>query len=412
MLRWLWDNKGSLLLSFVLAVTVWVASVVAQDPTVEREMDEPIPISYTPPSDGLLVVGDPPTEVRLTIKAPESVWQEISPETITVEVDLAGLQAGVHSLELNPSYSLKPLRIVSVDPETTLVKLEPELSLVLPVTVRMIGDPAITYDAEDPVVNPEEATVVGPTSLVTDIVELRADVNVAGTSQDIEQTISLVAIDENDETVEGVEITPDPVTVSIPIVQSNRFRLLSVIPDLVGSPAAGYRTIAFTVIPNEILVTTSDPSAFDSLAGFLETETIDISGATETVDQIVLLDLPPEITPATDQTVRVIVTIVPIETSKTFDLPVEVQNLAPGLAAIPSPERVTLLLEGPLTILDELQPEDVRVVLNLVGFDVGLYEDISPEVIIASEEITFEIFPSTVGVEIIVAPPTTPTPAP
>lgn len=411
MLRWLWDNKGSLLLSFVLAITVWVASVVAQDPTVERVMEEAVPITYSSPSDGLLIVGNPPTEAKVTIRAPESVWQEISPETITIDVDLTGLQAGVHNLELNPLYSLKPLQIVSVEPEAAIVKLEPLLSKVLPVTVRMIGDPAITYDAEEPLVTPEEATVVGPTSSVTDIVELRAEVNVAGASQDIEQNISLVAIDENQEVVEGVEITPDPITVKIPVVQSNRFRLLSVIPELFGSPAAGYRTIAFTVIPNEILVTTSDPSAFDTLAGFLKTEVIDISGATETVDQIVLLDLPEDITPATDQTVRVIVTIVPIETSKTFDLPVEVQNLAPGLAAIPSPDSVTLILEGPLTILDELQPEDIRVVLNLVGFDVGVWEDISPEVIIASEEITYEIFPSTIEVEIIVAPPTTPTPA-
>ncbi len=78
MLRWFWDNKGSLLLSFVLAVTVWVAAVVAQDPTLERAMEEAVPIQYTFPNTGLQVVGNPPTEAHVTIKAPESVWQDIS----------------------------------------------------------------------------------------------------------------------------------------------------------------------------------------------------------------------------------------------------------------------------------------------------------------------------------------------
>jgi hypothetical protein len=161
------------------------------------------------------------------------------------------------------------------------------------------------------------------------------------------------------------------------------------------------------------LVTSSDPTALDTLVGFLETETIDITGATGTVDENVLLDLPEGIFPIQDQRVRVIVTIEPIETSETFpDIPFEFQGLTPGLAAIPSPDRVTLLLKGPLAILDDLQEEDIRVVLNLLDLGLGIHEGISPEVLDLPEEITVEnISPASVDVEIIVAPPATPTPS-
>lgn len=413
MLRWFWDNKGSLLLSFALAVTVWVASVVAVDPTIEGAMEDFVPINYTEPDEGLVVVGNPPTEARVTIKAPESVWQEISLETISITVDLSGLDPTIYRLELVPDHSnLKPLRIISVEPEFVRVKLEPQLSQEMPVTVRLIGDPALTYDVGDPIVTPDTATVVGPTSLVSEVVELRAEVNLAGASQDIDEFIPLVAIDENGEIVEGVDISPDPIGVIVPVAQGDRYRLLSVIPTLFGSPAFGYRTIAFTVIPNEVLVTSTDPAALDTLTGFLETETIDITGATDTVEQNVQLDLPEGIFPVQDRTVRVIVTIEPIVTSKTFpDLPIEFQGLTPGLAALPSPDQVTLLLQGPQAILENLQPDDILVFLNLLDFDIGIHGPLTLEVDVPDGITVQEIAPITVEVEIIVAPPATPTPS-
>lgn len=411
MLRWFWDNKGSLLLSFVLAVTVWVAAVVAQDPTLEKAMEEAVPIQYTSPNSGLQVVGNPPAEARVTIKAPGSIWQDISLETITIEVDLSGLEAGIHKLDIDPDFDLRPLQIVSVDPDSAMIKLEPILSKELPVTVRVLGDPALTYEQEEAIASPEQATVVGPTSIVAKVVELRAEINIAGASQNIEEEVSLIAIDENDEPIEGVEVFPDPITVLIPIAQGDRVRLLSVIPNVPGSPAFGYRTISITVIPNEVLVTSSDPDAFDTLAGFLETEIIDISAATETVNQNALLDLPEGIFLVQDLTVLVIVTIEPIESSKPFDLPLEIQGLATGLAAIPSPDRVTVLLFGPFTIVDELQPENVHVVLNLVDLGIGIHESVTPEVLVPTD-ITYELYPATIEVEIILAPAATATPAP
>jgi YbbR domain-containing protein len=288
-----------------------------------------------------------------------------------------------------------------------MIKLEPILSKELPVTIRVLGDPALTYEEEEAIASPEQATVVGPTSIVSQVVELRAEINIAGASQNIEEEVSLIAIDENDEPIEGVVVIPDPVMVLVPIAQGDRYRLLSVIPSVPGSPAFGYRTVSITVIPNEVLVTSSDPDAFDTLVGFLETEIIDISAATETVNQNALLDLPEGIFLVQDQTVLVTVTIEPIESSKPFDLPLEIQGLPSGLSAITSHDRITVVLEGPLAILEELEADDVRVVLILVDFEFGIHEEVIPEVI-GPADITYVIYPATVEVEIILTP--TPTP--
>lgn len=409
-LRWFWNNKGSFLLSFVLAITVWVAAVTAEDPTLENSMQEPIAIKYLSPTDGLEVVGFPALEALVTIRAPESVWKDISPDTVKIEVDLLGLEPGIHEIVLNAVSDLSPYHIKLIEPSTVYVKLESLLSKELPIDARLRGESAFGYDVDNPIVSPEKATIVGPASSVAEIVGLRVEVNLAGESQDIDQEFEVIAYDEDQMQVEGVEITPQFAQVFIRIEQGEQYKIVSIIPTTIGSPAYGYRMIGITPLPNQVLVTTSDPSAFDGLPGFIETVAIDITGARETVEQNVSLVLPEGISPVLEQTVLVIVTISPIETSITFDLPIETQGLGLGLAAELSPETMKVLLTGPLAFLETLQPEDVRVVLNLVDLDLGSYE-LTPEIIVALTEIEIEIFPARIEVEIVIAPPTTPTPS-
>ena len=409
-LRWFWNNKGAFLLSFVLSITVWVAAVTAEDPTIENTIQEPIAITYLPPADGLQMVGAPPLEAFVTIRAPESVWGDISPDTVKIEVDLADMEPGFYKITLAVFSDLDPYHVKSIDPPTVLVKIEALLSKELAIDVRLRGDTAFGFDADNPIVSPEKATIVGPSTSVVDIIGLRVEVNLAGESQDIDQEFEVIAYDEDQQQVEGVEITPQFANVFIGIVQGEQYKIVSIIPKTVGSPAYGYRMVGITPLPNQVLVTSSDPGAFEGLPGFIETVPVDINGATETVEQNVSLVLPEGISPVLEQTVLVIVTIAPIETSITFDLPIETQGLGLGLAAELSPETINVKLTGPLAFLEPLQPEDVRVVLNLVDLGLGSYE-ITPEIIVALTEIEVEIFPAQIEVEIVLAPPPTPTPS-
>lgn len=409
-LRWFWTNKGSFLLSFVLSITVWVAAVTAEDPTIENTIPEPIAITYLSPTEGLQLIGLPPLEALVTIRAPESVWRDISSDTVKIEVDLLGLEPGFHEITLTPFSDLEPYHVKSIDPPTVLIKLESLLSIELEINVRLRGDSAFGYDVDNPIVSPEKATVVGPSSSVSEIVGLRVEVNLAGESQNIDQEFEVIAYDVDLQQVEGVEITPQFTNVFIGIEQGEQYKIVSIIPKTVGSPAYGYRVVGIEPLPNQVLVTSSDPGVFDGLPGFIETVPIDISGATETVEQNVSLVLPEGISPVLEQTVLVIVTINAIETSITFDLPIETQGLGLGLAAGLSPETIKVLLTGPLAFLEPLQPEDVRIVLNLVDLGLGSYE-LTPEVIVALTEIAIEIFPAQIEVEIVIAPPATPTPS-
>ena len=182
-------------------------------------------------------------------------------------------------------------------------------------------------------------------------------------------------------------------------------------PRFEGSPAYGYRFKSVEAFPALVQLTSSDPEAISELPGFVVTEPIDISGATETVERRVFLDLPFGFTIIGNQTILVKVTIEVIESSITFNLPIEVQGLAEGLAAELTPESLIVTLTGPLSIIQEMQPEDVRVFVNLVNLEEGSHV-ITPEVVVPQVEVQAETVPETVEVEIGIAPPMTATPNP
>jgi hypothetical protein len=84
------------------------------------------------------------------------------------------------------------------------------------------------------------------------------------------------------------------------------------------------------------------------------------------------------------------------------------------MAANASPDSVDVLILGPLPVLDNLTPEDVRVVLDLTGLDVGTYH-LTPDVLLLSDRLRYEnVLPSQIEVIIARATPTptggTPTP--
>jgi len=410
-LQWLWNNKGSLLLAFVLALTVWVAAVSADDPTVERSMDAPIPITYFEPSNELQVVGDLPQTAQLILRAPQSVWDEVSSETIRIEVNLSNYDAGSYEIELEAQSDLQPLRVVSIEPAKISVVLETILTKEIPITIDVIGDPAIEFDAKEASFTPETAIVRGPASAVNLVAEVRSEIEITSARQDVEGNIPLLAYDKNDQVVEGIEIEPSFLNVFVPIEQSDRYRLVSVIPKIVGSPAYGYRIKSVLAFPELVQVTSSDPDAIAELPGFVDTEPIDINGATETIERRVFLDLPFGFTIVGNQTILVKTTIEAIESSLTFNLPIEVQGLTSDLVAEFTPETVIVTLTGPLTILQDMQPEDVRVFINLVDFEEGSYV-VPPEVVVPQVEVQAETIPSTIEVEISLAPPVTATPTP
>jgi YbbR domain-containing protein len=277
------------------------------------------------------------------------------------------------------------------------------------VNLEITGEPAIGYQKRVPSHVPSSVTVSGPASLVERVVEVHAELDITGAVETINRELPLAALDQNGQPVNGVTITPTEVSVTQPVFLQGGYRNVIVRVVTEGQPANGYKLTNITVSPLNVVVFSSDPQLVNDLPGYVETEPVILTDAEDDVNQFVGLNLPEDISIVDDQFVLVQVSIAAIEGSLTMSLPVTPIGLLPIHAALIEPPTVDVILSGPVPVLDTLDSSDLRVIVDLTDLEPGLYL-VTPTVDILPDRIFVEtILPSTVQVEIIIAPTATPT---
>jgi YbbR domain-containing protein len=403
----------TLLLALGMAIAVWISAVTSNDPVEERVFPRTIPIEIIGQDPSLILTSSSTDQLTLRLSAPRSIWDRLTNDSVSVRavVDLSNIGVGEHELPIRVQIGIQPVKIVSYSPQYYKLSLEHLKSLSLPISIVRRGDPAIGFEVGNPSLNQASATVSGPQSLVDRVKALQVALDISRTAETFTRNLQVQAVDENGLTVSGLTITPEQVTVTQPVTQRGGYRNVVVKVVTTGQVSDGYRLTTVSVFPPTITVFGTNPSLVDSLPGYVETVPVDLTGAKGDIDTRLTLNLPEGISVVGDQTVNVVVGITAIEGSLSLnDRLIEVTNLDPAFGAQISPERVTIILSGPLPLLDKLQPGDVRVVIDLNGVGPGKYQ-LVPKVILTVSELQVEsILPG--SIEVTVGPAPTPTPTP
>jgi YbbR domain-containing protein len=401
-------------MAFILSMVVWISAVIAADPNVENTLGRAVTIEVENLAPGLLIMNEIPGQVRLTLNAPNSRWRLLTgdPRSIRAWIDLDGLDAGEHRVEVEVQTAISPVRLVDIDPAEIVVVLEPQVTRTESINLIVEGEPALGYSAGSPTLNPDEVVISGPATLVDRVQEIQAYLEIAGERQTIESSLLLRALDELGEEVQGINLTPQTVNVTQPITLLGGYRNVIVRVDTQDtSPAPGYRLTNIVVTPPSVIVFSSDPALVEGLPGYIETQPLDLTGAEEDIETFLELQTPEGITVVNDQKVLVQVSISPIESNLRIAVPVEVIGMTPGDKTVISPDVVDVILSGPVPVLDALKPGDIRVVVDISGRPYDTYQ-LVPSVSHLPNRLQIEsILPSSVEVTIMLAPTPTLTPA-
>lgn len=402
-LKRLWENVGSLLLAFALAFAVWISAVVAADPNKERSFPRPLALELRGQDPAMILLGDLPSQVNVTLSAPNTLWDRLVSEVGAVEafIDLSGLEAGQHTLPIQLETSLRPVRVVSIVPQEVVLALELRATQTIPVTVTLLGEPALGFQRDALVVTPLEADVTGPQSIVAEVETLRAVLDISGARGSVVAEIALQAVDADGNVITGVEIVPGSVQVAQNILQAGGYRDVAVKVETIGQPAAGFRVTSISVSPPIVTLFSSDFELVAQLPGFVSTLPLDLTNADEDLETRLALDLPTGVTiEGEQQSVEVVIGIAPIESSVQLSVPVEVIGLTNGNEAVVSPQSASLILSGPLSVLESLLPGDVRLLVDVSELEPGTHL-LEPLVEILPENVqVLSITPSSVEVVI------------
>ncbi len=398
--------------ALVLSITVWIIAVTANDPAENRPYPRTVPVEIVGQDPNLVLTSDLPGNVSVILNTPQSVWESIvsAPTPIRAVADLSGLEAGNHMVDLQIQVNVRPVKVVSYSPRAVSIKLENLSSKSIPLDLIVIGDPAVGYQAEEPVLSVEQITVTGPISQVERVNKVQATLEINQGYEDISRVLGIVALDQNDNVVENVTLTPDRVEVFQEISQRYGYRNVIVSVNIEGQVADGYRLTNISVVPLAITVYSTNPQIVNDLPGYVQTMPLNLEGLKDDIDVSLSLDLPDGVLVVGDQrTVLVRVSIAAVQSSMPIaNVPIQVIGLPENLSAVLAPEMVTLLISGPLPILDRINTDDIQVVLDLTDYEIGAYQ-LEPVVELPSDEIMVDsIQPEIIDIEIIRAP--TPTP--
>lgn len=415
MIRWLGINLRTFLWAFVMALAVWVAAVTADDPDEVRQFPDPIPVEIIGQDPALVITSEVPKQIDLTLRAPRSVWDRLIGERNEIQaiLDLSGLSTGDHTLDIQIQIPTQPVRIISATPQTATITLEPLDTRTFSVDLSINGEPAIGYQAGDPSLEPGEVVVSGPQSQVERVVQVRALINLAGVRESIDQSLSVQALDENNQIVAGLGLNPAQVLAKLPVSQQGGYRDLAVKVLVNGQVAGGYRLANITVFPPVVTVYSADPTLVNSLPGVLETQPLDLENANDEITTRLAINLPEGVSLVGDQTVLVRVNISPIQSSLTLSNKIiEIEGLPNAWFVQVAPDNVDVILSGPLPLLDTLSPQDVRVVIDVTDLDEGTHQLIPNVEILVSDIVVESILPGTLEVIISSSPFQTPVPTP
>jgi YbbR domain-containing protein len=407
------NNLRLLLWAFALALAVWVAAVISSDPDQVRVYPTPVNIQIVGQASGLIITGDVPHQVQITMRAPRSVWDQLvaRPDSVRAVLDLSGLKQGEHQLNLQTQVDERPVRIVQVSPDSITVTLEPLVAQTFPLNVDITGQPAVGYQAGNPTVDVEQVVVTGAQSLVSRVKRVSISVNLGGAREGISSPASITAYDETNQAVNGINLQPETAHVTLSISQQSGFRDMAVKVVVHGQVANGYRLDNISVFPPVVTVYSSDPALVSALPGVVETKPLNLQNINNNINTQLGLNLPSGVSVIGDPNVSIQADISAIESSLTLSgEKVEVTGLASDMSAQISPATVDVIISGPLPLLNTLTHQDVLITVDATGLSEGTHQ-LTPNVQILISNLQVEsILPGTV--EVTLAPNPNPTPTP
>jgi len=355
----------------VLALAVWFVIADAENREIEERLGFSLQVEVRGLASNLVVAGEP-LPVTVTVVGREGDLEAARPEHFLATVSLRNRAAGRHSLPVRVEAVEGAVRVRAVQPETVVVILQETVEREVPVVVEPSNFPQLGFRVGTPAVTPETAIVSGIASEVDAVDSVVARLDLGGAEASVERDVILEARTASGGAVTQVVVNPRVANVRVPIVQEVFRRTASILPDVVGTPADGYRvrTVRATPATVEVLV------SVDVLDDEVEVKTVplDISGMDTnlvTIAELVFGDDAPAASD-TETAVRVVVVIEPLITTVTLPVEVQTTGVAENLRlAVASPTSVDVTLRGPVAIVSELAGPLSPIVVDLSAYGVG-----------------------------------------
>ena len=399
--RMIFGNWPLKLTALGLATVLYMGVAISES---TKSWTGPVPIEVLNAPLGGALLDDPGAVERIEFRASDELADALTNDSFRASIDLSSVQPrpGANTVDVPVDvFPLDPrVRVVSYDPPGVTVRVDEVVSRTLPMEVDH-GPLPDGIELGPITIEPNQAIIRGASSRLQNVrtVEGRFVVDASGIN--IDQDVTLEALDEVGAIVPGVEVEPPTARVQADVARQLAYATLPVLPELVGEPARGRRVDNVSVLPATVTVSGENP-AIRGLE-YIATESLDISGQAVELVAEVPLALPEEVTATGEDSVSVIVTFTEALGSRSYEVGTALTGAQPEFSYRVEEPSLSVVLSGPIAQLDGLAVEELSVEIPVAALEVGDNE-VMPIVRTPRGTEVIRVTPETVRVTVAEAP--------
>ena len=404
--RFIGKKQTLIVISLILALCVFFIidgeSSALIDQYAEVLYDQPVTAIYN--EEAYVVEGLPDTVDITLVGQKRHIFLAKQSPSEGVTVDLTGLGPGQHKVTLRYSQRLKSLDY-RLDPSTVTVTIYDKVSATKTLTYDILHQDNLDskLNIESVKLDRSELIVKGAEYKLKQVASVRALVDVDQfTSQEAgEMTlndVSLVAYDTDGKVVD-VEIVPKTVTAKVVITSPSKSVPLEIVPE--GEMAFGKAIQSLSTSVNSVEIYGSEEALanIDSLP-----VKIDVAGLSENKDFTVTLEKPAGVTDISVKTVTVKVTVDDSVSREFENISIATENLDTSRysvqAASEADSRVTVVVTGSKSLVDNLDPSILTAYVDLDGLGPGEHD---VEVQVAGDDLKLSYASKVKTVKVIIS---------
>ena len=328
MKKGLMNNWGLKILSFLLAVMLWLIVVNIDDPVTTQTFNN-IPVAVTnaevlAATNQTYQIEDGTQNVSVTVRAKRSVLNKIKADNIKATADMKELTLQTQ-IPISVEITGVNYESVEVSPRNLQVKLEDEETKKFPIVPKTTGTVRDGYTLGEIQAVPEMVSIRGPKSVIDSISKVEASVSVSGLSEDVVTKSELVLYDSDnnviDQSLLANNLGTEGVSVSVQVLETKSVKVEFDTSQI--TAADGYSVSDIKYEPDHVNVTGRAEELKKLKKISVPASALNMSGLTSKTEKVVdIKDYLPQDISLTDENAGSVVVTVGIDKdgTKSYDI--------------------------------------------------------------------------------------------
>lgn len=368
------DKKQDILIRIccvIASLILWIYIRNVENP-VTSHVIKYVPVEIqnveTLEEHGLVVVDDQDYSIDITVKgASQAVYQIDKMKDFKIVSDLSkyALKVGENRIPVEIKESPSGVTIVSNESMWIKVKIDKLKEKEMEIKPEIIGTLPEGYHVDGTTISVANVKVHGSEKLVDQVANVVARIDVTGSQNDINKNVDLIAVNEDGNAVEGVNLSVTSVTAKVDLKKG---KVVPIQVQTTGNVLKGTLQ-GIEVEPNkvEILGKDSDVGKIEAIY----TETIDLSQIVQDTTLTVKLVNPSNLKLSVASVNVKINVLQEKKIEKTIKVPIKHINALEGATIKMDAETVSVTVTGDESLIKTIADNSITATIDLKGLNDG-----------------------------------------